>query len=238
MKLTKYLVFNFYSPKIWIVFLLIWGLIIGTPSSTLTSQLEREANAILNSRWWNTYDANYNISYRCNWDEIFCNKVGSISEINIDYHFEVPPSARELATLDLSTFQNLESLTIRSISMGGTIPKEIGLLSKLTHLDLSDNYLVGEIPPSLGGLRQLKYLDISNNILRGSIPLELGFLKNLTALDLSYNRFKGEIPSSLGNLEKLVYLNISGNYIQGSIPLELGFLKNLTTLDLSYNRLI
>ncbi|XP_045796191.1 probable leucine-rich repeat receptor-like protein kinase At1g35710 isoform X1 [Trifolium pratense] len=244
MNLIKYLVFNFYGPKMWMVFLLlIWGLIIGTESSTLTSQPEMEANAIYNSGWWNTSngwwntsDGYYNISNRCNWGEISCNKAGSIIQINID-GFNSDLWGISFGTLNLSTFHNLESLVIMNVRLRGTIPKEIGHLSKLTHLDLSYNSLVGEIPPSLGSLRQLKHLDISHNSLQGSIPHELGFLTNLTTLDLSQNQIKGEMPLSLGNLTQLKHLDISYNSLQGSIPHELGFLTNLTTLDLSHNQI-
>ncbi|GAU25979.1 hypothetical protein TSUD_166620 [Trifolium subterraneum] len=188
-----------------------------TESSILTSELEMEANAIFKSRWWNTSDANYNISNRCNWSQISCNKAGSIIKINIDGLLrEKKGRVNNFATLNLSTFHNLESLDIRYVGLQGTIPKDIGLLSKLTHLDLSINSLEGNIPPLLGSLRQLKYLDISDNFLQGSIPHELGFLKNLTTLHLSLNSLEGEIPPSLGNLKQLDYLDISDNNIQGN----------------------
>ncbi|KEH21564.1 putative protein kinase RLK-Pelle-LRR-XI-1 family [Medicago truncatula] len=220
----------------WIAFLTICGLIIGTQSSaTVTSQLQMEANAILNSGWWNTSEACFNISDRCTWDDIFCNDAGSIKAIKIDWGSKL--ATPNLSTLNYSAFNNLESLVISGSDLDGTIPKEIGHLSKLTHLDLSHNYLKGQLPPSIDNLRQLNYLDISFNFIQGSIPPELWLLKNLTFLDLSNNRFKGEIPSSLGNLKQLEDLDISSNYIQGSIPLELVFLKNITTLNLSHNRL-
>ncbi|GAU25985.1 hypothetical protein TSUD_166670 [Trifolium subterraneum] len=162
----------------------------------MTSQLKMEANAIFKSRWWNTSDAKYNISNRCNWSQISCNLAGSIININIDYLY-TGMRVNNLETLKLSTFHNLEILVISYVGLQGTIPKEIGLLYKLTYLDLSGNSLEGEIPPSLGSLRKLKYLDISNNSLQGSIPHELGFLKHLTTLVLSQNSLEGEIPPSL-----------------------------------------
>jgi len=239
------------------------SLIVGIHSAaTVTSQLQMEANALLNSGWMNTTDEGFNISNRCDWPIITCNEVGSIKEINIDmvpYYYYTGTVL--FARLNLSTFQNLERLAVIEHHLPETILKEICLLSKLTHLDLSGNYLKGQIPHSLGNLsklthldlsnnflegqvphsianlRQLNYLDISLNFIKGSIPPELWLLKNLTFLDISNNRFKGEIPSLLGNLIQLVVLDISSNYIQGSIPLELEFLKNLTFLDLSNNRL-
>ncbi|KAJ1419643.1 Tyrosine-protein kinase, active site [Sesbania bispinosa] len=45
-------------------------------------QLDLEAKAILNSRWWNTSLPYYNVCRRCQWYGIACNKAGSITEIN------------------------------------------------------------------------------------------------------------------------------------------------------------
>ncbi|PNX96818.1 LRR receptor-like kinase resistance protein, partial [Trifolium pratense] len=206
----------------------------GTEPATVISQLQMEANAILNSGWWNISDGRFNISHRCNWSEITCNEAGSIRTIRIDpkrIHSEAS-SGKHFTTLNMSAFNNLESLIFRQIGLQGTIPTEIGLLSKLTHLDMSDNFLQGEMPlslcnlrqlrnylegevnPSIANLRQLEYLDISFNNFQGSIPPQWWLLKNLTTLNLSNNRFKGEIPSSLENLKKLQYLYISNNYIE------------------------
>ncbi|XP_058739163.1 MDIS1-interacting receptor like kinase 2-like [Vicia villosa] len=239
----------------WMAFLLIWSFIIGIQSATPTSQLQIEANVILKSGWWNKYDAQFNISRRCHWYGISCNKDGSIYEINIKLYsiFLVNFSA-----LNLSVFHNLEILVLSSIVLEGVIPKEIGLLSKLTHLDLSSNHLKGGIPPSLGNLTKLTHLDLSSNHFQGKIPLSLGKLTKLSHLNLSLNHLVGKIPLSLRSLRQLKYLDISDNKIQGFIPSignlthlqeldlsnnniqgfiphELGFLNNLTRLDLSYN---
>ncbi|KAK2413596.1 putative leucine-rich repeat receptor protein kinase [Trifolium repens] len=228
----------------------------------MTPSLQMEANAILKSGWWHTSNERFSISNYCNWSDIICNKDGSIKSIHIDAQYSQVAWGNKFATLNLSSFHNLESLGIKSIGLWGTIPKDIGLLSKLTHLDLSNNSLSGEVPSSLGNLTQLQYLDISYNDLYGSIPYELGFIKPLIALNLSNNNnIEGEIPSSLGNLTNLTHLHMSANflvgtippslgnlrqleyldisftYIHGSIPPELGFLKNLTTINLSYNNI-
>ena len=52
--------------------------------------------------------------------------------------------------------------------MSGTIPAELGNLSNLTSLNLSNNQLSGEIPPELGHIRYI-YLDgnqLSERVLR------------------------------------------------------------------------
>ncbi|GAU25977.1 hypothetical protein TSUD_166600 [Trifolium subterraneum] len=148
----------------WKFLLVICGLVVGTDSATVISQLEMEANAIQNSRWWNTSDAYFNISHHCNWFEITCNDAGSIKAIHINpkrIHTEAL-SENHFATLNLSAFNNLESLVIRQIGLQGTIPTEIGHLSKLTHLDMSDNFLEGI---------ELTHLDLSRNYLEGEGPI-------------------------------------------------------------------
>ncbi|WJX80658.1 hypothetical protein P8452_63626 [Trifolium repens] len=210
----------------------------------MTSQLEMEENAILKSGWWNTSDANYNISNRCNWDQISCNKAGSITRISIteisNTMLYIHENRIQFATFNLTVFHNLERLVITSVGLlsaglEGTIPKEIGLLSKLIYLDLSFNSLVGKIPPSLENLTKLTHLDLSQNSLVGEIPPSLGNLTTLAHLYLSENSLVGEIPPSLGNLRKLTWLQISYNKLQGSIPHELGFNKSLVLLILSHN---
>ncbi|KAK2351947.1 putative leucine-rich repeat receptor protein kinase [Trifolium repens] len=241
------LVYNFYGPKMCMVFLIIiWGLIVGTESSTLRSQLEMEENAILNSGWWNTSDshAHFNISNRCNWPQISCNKAGSITKISIDEFSNTMlyQNRIDFATFNLTVFHNLESLVISNdglkfAGLKGTIPKEIGLLSKLNYLYLSGNSLVGKIPPSLGNLTKLTYLALDANFLVGEIPPSLGNLTTLTYLYLSRNSLVGEIPPSLGNLTKLTALYLFRNSLVGEIPPSLGNLRKLTELDLSYNKL-
>ncbi|XP_058739250.1 MDIS1-interacting receptor like kinase 2-like [Vicia villosa] len=230
------LLYNFYDLKMWMAFLLSWSLIIEIQSSaTPTSQLQMEANSILKSGWWNTSDAQFNISRRCDWPAISCNKDGSIYEINI---ISTSIYYVNFSALNLSVFHNLESLVLSSIGLHGVVPKEIGLLSKLTHLDLYSNALGGEIPPSLGNLTKLTLLGLSFNNLKGDLPPSLGNLTKLTELDLFSNALGGEIPPSLGNLTKLTYLSLSSNSLVGEIPPSLGNLTKLTHLSLSSNSLV
>ena len=123
-------------------------------------------------------------------------------------------------------------------SLEGELPPELGGLTKLEWLNLSDNRLSGNIPPELGGLAKLKELDLScNDGLSGSVPPELGGLAELEELDLSDNRLSGNIPPELGGLTELKWLSISLNRLSGNIPPELGGLAKLEYLILSDNRL-
>ena len=119
----------------------------------------------------------------------------------------------------------------RRITLTGTIPPELGELSKLTRLTLSRHELTGTIPPELGNLSELTDLQLYGNELTGGIPPELGNLANLTRLDLNGNPLGGSIPVELGKLTNLGSLRLLNNQLTGSIPASLGALSNLYQLS-------
>ncbi len=108
---------------------------------------------------------------------------------------------------------------------------------RVTELRLSRNQLSGSIPPELGGLSKLEYLALTGNQLSGSIPSDLGNLSNLTGLAIAGTLLSGPIPPELGSLLNLGRLYLGGNQLSGSIPPELGVLSNLMELDLARNQL-
>ena len=119
----------------------------------------------------------------------------------------------------------------------GSIPDELGQLTKLTELYLGSNSLSGPIPPALGNLVNLTWLSLSNNRLSGFIPPALGTLVNLQRLQLGRNQLSGPIPAELGGLTNLVSLNLSFNQLNGALPEELGALTNLSFLNVQSNQL-
>ncbi|KAM7461203.1 hypothetical protein LguiA_029324 [Lonicera macranthoides] len=193
---------------------------------------KRESEALAGIRWWWNVDPSTN---HCGWGRIRCNEAGSVTYISCPRHpyFDGEVGMDEL---NLPSFQNLETLFLSHCGLKGTIPYEIGMLSKLTHLSLSGNSLSGNLPSSLANLTSIRYLDIHNNSMNGSIPFEeLGNLKNLSFLHLGSNLFSGPIPSSVGFLTHLNMLILFQNQLTRSIPSELGNLKNLEYLDLGSN---
>ena len=138
---------------------------------------------------------------------------------------------------ELGNLSNLQVLYLSNNQLTGSIPPELGNLSNLRDLHLRENQLTGSIPSELGNLSNLQELYLSNNQLTGSIPSELGNLSNLRGLYLYDNQLTGSIPPELGNLSNLRDLYLSNNQLTGSIPPELGNLSNLQHLYLAGNQL-
>ena len=53
---------------------------------------------------------------------------------------------------------------------------------------------MGGIPPQLGSLSDLEYMNISNNNLNGSVPSSLGSMLSLISINLSNNNLEGPLP--------------------------------------------
>ena len=138
---------------------------------------------------------------------------------------------------ELGGLTRLQRLDLSTNQLSGTIPPELGQLTRLQRLFLGGNQLSGAIPPELGGLTRLQFLGIANNGLSGTIPPELGQLTRLQRLFLGGNQLSGAIPPELGGLTRLQFLGIANNGLSGAIPPELGGLTILYWLDLRGNQL-
>ncbi len=135
----------------------------------------------------------------------------------------------------LGNLSKLRDLTLRSNPLSGRIPPELGNLNNLELVDFQGIRFTGSIPPELGNLTNLEHLYITFSPLSGSIPPELGNMTNLKSLNLWGNQLSGRIPSELGNLTNLTWLALSNNQLSGSIPSALGNLSNLQGLLLDGN---
>jgi Leucine-rich repeat (LRR) protein len=102
---------------------------------------------------------------------------------------------------------NLTLYSLIGVPLVGTLPSEIGLLSRLKILYL------GPAATSLETER-----------LQGTIPSEFWQLTHLEQFTLHHNRFTGTIPSELGRMSNLTAVGLQGNLLTGSIPSEMGAL--------------
>ena len=110
---------------------------------------------------------------------------------------------------------------------------EIGKLTQLTILDLSENRLC-YLPVEILHLTQLTTLDLCINRLT-ELPVEILHLTRLSILDLCINRLT-ELPVEILHLTQLSILDVADNRLL-NLPVEIGLLTQLTTLNLSDNQL-
>ena len=138
---------------------------------------------------------------------------------------------------ELGSLSRLTNLNLAYNSLEGRIPSELGNMSNLKALRLYGNEFIGEMPRELADLTKLEKLWVFSNDLSGPIPVWLAELTNLEVLDLDDNKFTGEIPPELGSLTKLEDLWLARNELTGPIPPELGNLEKLELLALFDNSL-
>ncbi|XP_050254684.1 receptor-like protein EIX1 isoform X4 [Quercus robur] len=165
---------------------------------------------------------------------------------------------------DFAMFPSLKEIQLWSNKLNGTMPKTIGNLHNLEHLDVSLNYLQDVISEAhFSNLSELLSLDLSGNSLTLEFdfnwvpPFQLDELhlrscklgprfpnwirtqRNVTILDISNAQISDTVPAEwFANLPpKLYRLNISSNQIHGQLPNVSKMSSSELKFDLSANRL-
>ena len=132
---------------------------------------------------------------------------------------------------------NVESLSLESNKLSGSIPVELFDLKGLKVFRAFKNDLIGAISPGFEDLDKLELLHLASNGFSGTIPPVLGNLVNLRWLELHGNRLSGVLPPELGRLARLESLSVAGNDVEGPIPSEMGGLTNLRIFTASSTNL-
>ncbi|XP_074282422.1 receptor-like protein EIX2 [Silene latifolia] len=175
----------------------------------------------------------------------------TLQHLNLGFNnFEgsLPPVFKNMASL--------QSLSLRSIFLNGSVPLWLRTLRHLEVLDLSYNrfnYVEGGVMGIMGNPCSFKHLDFSHNIITQGDILEPSMsLSGCGAFDLEYlalsydleyinppyrNDMNISLPSSLGQLTNLYYLDLSNNDLKGQVPASFVNLTALKYLDLSNNQL-
>ena len=132
--------------------------------------------------------------------------------------------------------RNLAQLTLNeNWLLTGTVPTEIGLLSHLFVLGLSDTSLKGTIPTEFGQLTSLVFSYNQRNQWTGTLPTEIGRASQLTWLHFYGNQLSGAIPTEIGLMQSLTEVRLDGNLLSSTLPTELGLLTALTRFDVGQN---
>jgi hypothetical protein len=167
----------------------------------------------------------------CDWTGVEC-EAGHVTALMLNYNDLQGSLPPEIGQLS-----KLKTMSLYFNYLNGSLPVELGRLSELEILILHSNRLEGNLPPELGQLTRLKELDLDSNKLTGSIPPQFGQMASLEKLNLNNNDLSGPIPAELGNLSELRGLFLAGNKLSGAIPAELGNLANLWMFNVDYNAL-
>jgi len=145
------------------------------------------------------------------------------------------PEAARLEDWEGVTMENgrVVELKLEGFYLTGAVPAEIGQLTSLKGLVLTNNQLTS-VPAEIGQLTSLKWLGLGTNKLT-SLPAEIWQLTSLEVLYLGGNQLTS-VPTEIGQLTLLRILSLEENQLT-SVPAEIGQLAALEWLWLCDNQL-
>ncbi len=136
----------------------------------------------------------------------------------------------------LKGIENLKVLDLSKCQLK-SLPREIGNLRQLTHLNLHGCDSLPFLPKEIGNLRQLTHLDLRRCWRLKSFPKEVGKLTRLIYLDLSQCYHLEKLPKSIGYLQSLQWLSLRECWDLKYLPSTMGDLGSLQYLNLERSSL-
>lgn len=141
---------------------------------------------------------------------------------------------------DWSALVNMTTLNLSQSSshphrIADELPESMGVMTKLTSFNVSNNALTGQIPATFGNLVNLSGtsgFNIQNNKFTGIAEGLVSKWTKITGLTLNNNSLVG-LPADIGQMTWLTTLNATNNEFTGDIPESIGSMENLQTLNLS-----
>ena len=134
---------------------------------------------------------------------------------------------------------NFSETTLRldSFGMVGTLPTQLGLITQLRSLLLSNNHISGTIP-SLDALVALEELVLDANAMSGTLPLSVAPMQLLSVVSAAQNHLSGSLPALWShNAGALSSITLDTNSISQHLPTEWAALAKLETLAIQGNDL-
>ncbi|KAJ8443482.1 hypothetical protein Cgig2_016965 [Carnegiea gigantea] len=172
----------------------------------------------------------------CLWDGVSCDEeTGHVTGLDLSSSclYGTFPSNSTLFKLT-----HLQHLTLGDNHFNqSTIPSELGLLSKLVSLNLSDSAFSGQIPLAISNLRMLSVLDLSSEPRLKDPSLEK-LVQNLTHLKelyLDQVDIFSSVPIILANLTFLKVVSLQLCDLYGQFPTSIFHLPHLEELYLDGN---
>ncbi|KAL4594970.1 hypothetical protein ACB092_12G057600 [Castanea dentata] len=120
---------------------------------------------------------------------------------------------------NFAIFPRLKEIYLGSNNINGTVPRSIGNLTKLEHLDISSNSFRGVISEDhFSNLSKLQFLFLFNNSLALEVSLNRILPFQLDKLHLSSCKLGPRFPKWIRTQRKVSFLRISHTNISDTIP--------------------
>ena len=166
----------------------------------------------------------------CTWRGVGCDNNFIIKQLGLGNENLTGTLPTEIGYLT-----KLVRLSIHSNSLTGQLPASLWLLDSLLFLDMAKNRFTGTLPPNISSLSRLRSLLLDDNLFHGSLPEDIGDLSLLNELSIPMNRFTGELPENIWSLGSLVHFDVSQNHLNGTLSSNITFLSNVTSLLMYQN---